>query len=119
MLLATVLFVIYYVFLSFWFSSSDLREIENLPVSTYPEQVFKIIDELESNHDNEETEKENIPKIDIESMSFNERKKIASTLKEAGLFLGKITGKGVTKASLTEKIKDILAHNPEAYNFIS
>ena len=129
-MLAITLFIIFYSFLCVVFSSPDNSE----SVAVFPEQVFQIIDDESKNNreyntydpwldDNLGVSKESLPKpknqsVCITSMSFSALKKIASRLKKSGLLKIKITGKGVTKKFLSQKIEEVLKKNPEAYNLI-
>lgn len=52
--------------------------------------------------------------IKVLQMNFSVLKKTAMQLREAGFFEGKVSGKGVTKESLSTRVQDILTKHPEA-----
>ncbi len=52
--------------------------------------------------------------IKVTQMNFSVLKKTAMKLRESGFFEGKISGKGVTKESLTNMVQESLASHPEA-----
>jgi hypothetical protein len=54
------------------------------------------------------------PTIEVLQMNFLVLKKTAMQLREAGFFEEKVSGKGVTKESLSTKIQDTLTKHPEA-----
>lgn len=52
--------------------------------------------------------------IKVTQMNFSVLKKTAMKLREAGFFEGKISGKGVTKESLTNMVQESLKSHPDA-----
>ena len=52
--------------------------------------------------------------IKVSQMNFSVLKKTAMKLREAGFFEGKISGKGVTKETLSNMVQDSLKSHPEA-----
>lgn len=56
--------------------------------------------------------------IKVNQMNFTLLKKTAIKLREAGFFEGKVSGKGVTKDTLSAKVQDSLSNNPEAVKLL-
>ncbi|MGB5632156.1 MAG: hypothetical protein WBM86_05155 [Waterburya sp.] len=52
--------------------------------------------------------------IQVTQMNFSVLQKTAMKLRESGFFEGKVSGKGVTKESLTNMVQDSLTSHPEA-----
>ena len=52
--------------------------------------------------------------INVSQMNFSVLKKTAMKLRESGFFEGKISGKGVTKETLTNMVQESLTSHPEA-----
>ncbi len=138
------LFCILYIVLVHLFAPSS--STQSLSPSTYPEDVFQIIDELENTtptkvsntqklealksvkgfvlHETwmdeiSRSESQKVPEVDILSMTFSELKKVASKLKTAGYFSGKINKKGMNKKRLLDKIQHALETYPDASKLLA